>query len=88
LQGKRVTKAAGSFTGGDCFPTSAAGEGLFVGCGTSNYLALSAAASWIATTGRRARAAPPSELSFFPDSVRKGWQTLAAVARERLVNPP
>ncbi|HKN34196.1 MAG TPA: SIS domain-containing protein [Terriglobales bacterium] len=60
-----------------------AGEWLLVGCGSSYYLALSAAASWIAITGRRARAVPASELLLFPDSVLTGSQNLAAVVISR-----
>src|SRR5258708_29180402 len=39
---------------------------LFVGCGTSFYLAEAAAASWTLLTGQRARALPASELLLFP----------------------
>ena len=42
-------------------------EWVFVGCGSSYYIALAAAASWIAITGARARALPASELLLFPD---------------------
>jgi len=45
------------------------GEWLFVGCGTSYYIALSAAASFTAITGMPARAVPASEILFFPDIV-------------------
>jgi len=44
-------------------------EWLFVGCGTSYYLALAAAASFNAITGRPARAIPASEVLLFPDTV-------------------
>jgi glucosamine--fructose-6-phosphate aminotransferase (isomerizing) len=60
-----------------------AGEWLFVGCGSSYYLALSGAASWVAITGRRAHAVPASELLLFPDSVLTGSQNLAAVLISR-----
>ena len=43
------------------------GEWLFVGCGTSYYIALSAAASFTSITGMAARAVPASEILFFPD---------------------
>ena len=43
------------------------GEWLFVGCGTSYYIALSAAAVFTAVTGMAARAVPASEIMFFPD---------------------
>ncbi|MGH9452506.1 MAG: SIS domain-containing protein [Terriglobia bacterium] len=39
---------------------------LFVGCGSSYYLALAAAASWRALTGLPAQALPASELLLFP----------------------
>ncbi|MBZ5549296.1 MAG: SIS domain-containing protein [Acidobacteriia bacterium] len=44
-------------------------EWLFIGCGTSYYLALSAAASFSAITGMPARAVPASEVLLFPDTV-------------------
>lgn len=40
---------------------------LFVGCGSSYYIALAAAAMWTAVTGMRARAVPASEVLLFPD---------------------
>ena len=47
-------------------------EWIFIGCGSSYYIALSAAASWSAITGVRARAIPASELLLFPDLVLAG----------------
>jgi glucosamine--fructose-6-phosphate aminotransferase (isomerizing) len=44
-------------------------EWLFVGCGSSYYIGLSAAASWTAITGRRARAVPASEVLLYPELV-------------------
>lgn len=41
-------------------------EWLFVGCGTSFYLAEAAAAAWTSLTGQRAHASPASELLLFP----------------------
>jgi glucosamine--fructose-6-phosphate aminotransferase (isomerizing) len=41
-------------------------EYLFIGCGSSYYLSLAAAASWKMTTGARARAIPASEMLLFP----------------------
>jgi glutamine---fructose-6-phosphate transaminase (isomerizing) len=41
-------------------------EWLFVGCGTSFYLAESAAKSWTLLTGQRARSLPASEVLLFP----------------------
>jgi glucosamine--fructose-6-phosphate aminotransferase (isomerizing) len=50
-------------------------EYLFIGCGSSYYLSLAAAASWEIITGARARAIPASELLLFPDLVlNKGWE--------------
>jgi glucosamine--fructose-6-phosphate aminotransferase (isomerizing) len=43
-------------------------EWLFLGCGTSFYLAEAAAASWTLLTGQRARALPASEPLLFPDA--------------------
>jgi glucosamine--fructose-6-phosphate aminotransferase (isomerizing) len=44
-------------------------EYLFIGCGSSYYLSLAAAASWEMITGGRASAIPASELLLFPDLV-------------------
>jgi glutamine---fructose-6-phosphate transaminase (isomerizing) len=44
-----------------------AAEWLFIGCGSSYYVALSAAATWTAATGQRARAVAASELLLFPE---------------------
>ncbi len=41
-------------------------EWLFVGCGTSFYLAEAAATSWHSLTGQPARAVPASEIMLFP----------------------
>lgn len=43
------------------------GEWLFVGCGSSYYIALSAAATMSLLGGRRARAVPASELLLYPE---------------------
>lgn len=42
---------------------------LFIGCGSSYYVALVAAASWTKLTGLQARAIPASELLLYPDLV-------------------
>ena len=52
---------------------------LFVGCGSSYYVALSAAATMTAVTGRVAHAIPASELLLYPDA------TLAAARGARPV---
>jgi glucosamine--fructose-6-phosphate aminotransferase (isomerizing) len=44
-------------------------EWLFIGCGSSYYVGLSAAATMSALTGLRARAVPASELLLYPDQV-------------------
>jgi len=50
----------------DSLPHGGEGEWLFVGCGTSFYLALVAAATWSLLTGETARAVPASEILLFP----------------------
>lgn len=42
-------------------------EWLFIGCGSSYYIALSAAASMAALGGRKARAVPASEVLLYPE---------------------
>ena len=64
-------------------PFHSAGEWLFVGCGSSYYIALSSAAAWSEITGMRARAIPASELLLFPDLVLAGSRDLAAVVISR-----
>lgn len=44
-------------------------EWLFIGCGSSYYVALSAAATMARLTGLRARALPASEILLYPDAV-------------------
>jgi len=44
-------------------------EWLFVGCGSSYYVALAAAATMKLLTGRRVRAVPASEILLYPDLV-------------------
>ena len=58
-------------------------EWLFVGCGSSYYIALAAAASWSVITGLRARAVPASELLLFPDLTLAGSSDVAAVVISR-----
>jgi glutamine---fructose-6-phosphate transaminase (isomerizing) len=64
-------------------PFASATEWLFVGCGSSYYIALSAAASWSAITGMRARAVPASELLLFPELVLAGSEDLVAAVISR-----
>lgn len=61
-------------------------EWLFVGCGSSYYIALTAAASWAAITGTRARAVPASELLLNPDPVLAGTKDFVPVLISRSGN--
>ncbi len=54
------------------FPLSGGGEWLFIGCGSSHYVAMAAAASWTHLTGLPARAVPASEVLLFPDLLLTG----------------
>ena len=60
-----------------------ANEVMFIGCGSSYYIALAAAASWKIITGRRAQAIAASELLLYPDLVLAGSSGVAAVAISR-----
>src|SRR3977135_1386106 len=62
---------------------AAAREWLFIGCGSSYYIGLAAAATCSAITGKRSRAIPASELLLFPDLVLAGSQEIAAVVISR-----
>src|ERR1700737_76873 len=56
---------------------------LFVGCGSSYYLAEAAAASWSLVTGQRAFAVPASEVMLFPDATLLRMPGLQAVIISR-----
>ncbi|HTP68498.1 MAG TPA: SIS domain-containing protein [Dongiaceae bacterium] len=58
-------------------------EWLFVGCGTSFYLAEAAALSWITLTGEPARAIPASEILLFPELLKVGASPKQAVVISR-----
>ncbi len=58
-------------------------ELLFIGCGSSYYIALAAAASWKMITGRRARAIAASELLLYPDLVLADSSGVAAAVISR-----
>jgi glucosamine--fructose-6-phosphate aminotransferase (isomerizing) len=58
-------------------------EWLFVGCGTSFYLAEAAAASWTLITGQRARALPGSEVLLFSQLAQLAVGDLQAVVISR-----
>jgi len=63
--------------------TAGRSEWLFVGCGTSFYLAEAAAASWTLLTGQRARAVPASELLLFPQLALQSAPQLQGVIISR-----
>ena len=56
---------------------------MFVGCGTSFYLAEAAAASWTTITGQRARALPASEILLFPSFASGEAESTQAVVISR-----
>jgi glutamine---fructose-6-phosphate transaminase (isomerizing) len=56
---------------------------LFVGCGTSFYLADAAATSWTLLTGEPARAVPASEILLYPALTRAAAGDLQAVVISR-----
>ena len=56
-------------------------EWLFIGCGTSYYLALAAAASFFAISGRPCRALPASEVLLFPEIVTKRNKVAVLISR-------
>jgi glutamine---fructose-6-phosphate transaminase (isomerizing) len=56
---------------------------LFIGCGTSFYLAEAAASSWSQLTGHPARALPASEVLLFPQSAQLAEPDLQAVIISR-----
>ena len=58
-------------------------EWVFVGCGTSFYLAEAAAISWMTLTGQSARAIPASEILLFPQLLRAEGAGLQAVVISR-----
>ena len=58
-------------------------EWLFIGCGTSFYLAEAAANSWTLLTGQRARALPASEPLLFPELALAKTPNLQAVVISR-----
>lgn len=62
---------------------SSRSDWMFIGCGSSYYLALAAAASWTALTGLSARAVPASELLLFPDLLLNGASALQPVLISR-----
>ena len=63
--------------------TAKSSEWLFIGCGSSFYLAEAAAFSWIKLTRMRARALPASELLLFPNLAQLNVPGLQAVIISR-----
>ena len=60
-----------------------ANEVMFIGCGSSYYIALAASACWRIITGRSAQAIAASELLLYPDLVLAGSSRVGAVAISR-----
>jgi glutamine---fructose-6-phosphate transaminase (isomerizing) len=58
-------------------------EWLFVGCGTSFYLAEAAAVSWTTLTGEAARPVPASEVLLFPELLHAGSAAKQAMVISR-----
>lgn len=58
-------------------------EWLFIGCGSSFYLAEAAANSWMLLTGQRARALPGSEPMLFPELVMANVPNVQVVVISR-----
>lgn len=58
-------------------------EWVFVGCGTSYYLAEAAAMSWTTLTGQPARAIPASEILLFPQLLQAEGPGIQAVVISR-----
>ena len=56
---------------------------LFIGCGSSFYLAEAAAAAWAALTGGKTRALPASEILLFPKLARLDSEKTQAVVISR-----
>jgi glutamine---fructose-6-phosphate transaminase (isomerizing) len=63
--------------------SASAREWIFVGCGTSYYLAEAAARSWTTLTGQPARAIPASEILLFPKSILTSGKGVEAVVISR-----
>jgi glucosamine--fructose-6-phosphate aminotransferase (isomerizing) len=63
--------------------TSSRRDWMFVGCGSSYYLAQAAASSWTALTGLAARAIPASEVLLFPNLIPGGVAGSQAVLISR-----
>jgi glutamine---fructose-6-phosphate transaminase (isomerizing) len=63
--------------------TSSRTTWLFIGCGTSYYLAEAAASAWRLQTGQSTSALPASEVMLFPDTALLGTAGLQAVIISR-----
>ena len=58
-------------------------EWIFIGCGTSFYIAESAALSWTLLTGQPARALPASEVLLYPKLIEREGANVQAVVISR-----
>ena len=76
LEGSAAAKAAVDLC-------AVASEVIFVGCGSSYYAALSAAAAWGTLTGTRARAVPASEVILYPELTLTGSSNFLPVLISR-----
>src|SRR6516225_10096848 len=63
--------------------TKARNRWIFVGCGTSFYLAEAAAFTWMSLTGQPARAFPGSEVLLYPELLRAEGPDAQAVVISR-----
>jgi|SRR5271165_1017949 len=63
--------------------TSEREKWIFVGCGTSFYLAEAAALTWMGLTGQAARAVPGSDVLLYPELVRAEGAKVQAVVISR-----
>jgi glutamine---fructose-6-phosphate transaminase (isomerizing) len=78
---KHASEASGPLA--DCFRSKGYTEAIFIGCGSTHYLSLSAAALASDMLGLRSRGLPSSEVFLFPREVlpRSGHPVLVAVSR-------
>ncbi len=66
--------------------SSSCKEWLFIGCGSSFYIALAAATSWTALTELPSRAVPASELLLYPELILNDSQSVQPVLISRSGN--
>lgn len=71
------TRCLDKFGDGNLRPALEPGrERIFIGCGSSYYVALSAAATWSTVVGEAARAVPASELLLFPNGLPANFSAI------------